>query len=164
MPDVADFAALFSSLKAITDLAKLLIDARDAGVIRAKAIELQREIIATQQAAIAVQAEHFLSLKRVGELEKKVADLKTWNTEKEKYQLAKPSPHSDVFAYVLKDDSGTSEPRHYICPKCYEDQIKSILQKEIHISRAHVLACARCRTDIYLIGYVDPQDPGRDSH
>lgn len=76
MPDAADFAAMFTSLKAVTDLTKFFIDARDASVIRTKAIELQREIIATQQSAMAANLAHTATLRRIGELEKEVIDLK----------------------------------------------------------------------------------------
>ena len=87
MPDAADFAAMFTSFKAITDIAKSLIDAHDATIRREKSIELQREIIAAQQGALTAQTAQSSLLKRVGELEIEVADLKAWDTEKEKYQL-----------------------------------------------------------------------------
>src|ERR1700691_5304381 len=135
MPDAADFTALFTSLKAITDLAKLLIDSRDAGVVRAKAIELQREIIAAQASTLTAQASQFALLDRVRELEKQVTDLKAWEAEKQKYELKdlRPSPFPDrsgAPAYALKKDAGTPEPFHLICPNCYQDGRKSILQQE----------------------------------
>ena len=144
MPDAADFAALFTSLKAVTDLTKFFIDAHDAGVVRTKAIELQREIIATQQGAIAANLAHTATLHRIGELEKEVADLKAWDAEKEKYQLVpvklvSPGQHAPL-AYAPKEQ--TAEPLHLLCPTCFEDRIKSILQTETRSPPlAEVLVC-----------------------
>jgi superfamily II helicase len=152
MIDVADFGAMITSLRAVADLAKLVVDAHDAGVRREKSIELQRQIVTALESTLAAQMAQSTLLKQVGELEKKVTDLEAWDAEKQKYKLAKASPHADVFAYALKEDSGSSEPRHYICANCYEDRFKSVLQIETRIPLAEVLVCARCRTDIYLSG------------
>lgn len=157
MPDVADFAALFSSLKAITDLAKLLIDARDAGVVRAKAIELQHEIIATQQGALAAQAEHSVLLKQVSDLEKKVAELKAWDAEKQKYEL-KAVGYRGGLAYALKQGVDTTEPEHFLCTNCHQEGNKSILQKEMRVPNlTEVLVCPRCIAEVYLTGERDPR-------
>src|SRR5258708_27990164 len=107
MPDAADFAAMFTSFKAITDIAKSLIDAHDATIRREKSIELQREINAAQQGALTAQTAQSSLLKRVGELEIEVADLKAWDTEKEKYQLIElrknvARGHGGALAYALK--------------------------------------------------------------
>ena len=156
MTDALAIAGMLQSFRAITDLGKALLSMRDAALIREKVIELNGEILSAQQSAFAAQADQFALRDRIRELEKEIADSKAWDAEKEKYELAKPSPYSDVFAYVLKEDSGTSEPRHYICPTCYEDRIKSILQKETRIPLAEVLVCARCCADIYISGEPSP--------
>jgi uncharacterized protein YcgI (DUF1989 family) len=153
MPDVADFAALFSSLQVITNLTKFMIDARDASVIRAKAIELQREIIATQQGAIAANLSHSAMLDRVRQLEKEVADLKAWDAEREKYKLTKMSQCTDVLGYALKEQRDPTEPVHFLCANCFEGRIKSILQREKRFGRNEVLFCPRCRTELFTQGH-----------
>jgi hypothetical protein len=157
MPDAADFAALFSSLKAITELTKLLIDARDATVVRAKAIELQREIITAQSSTLMAQASQFALLDRVRNLEKEVTDLKAWDAEKEKYELKdlRPSPvfeRSGALAYALKKDAGSSEPFHLLCAKCYQDGRKSILQQEVRPGFIEIMYCQSCGGTINLTG------------
>jgi hypothetical protein len=93
MPDIADFAAAISSLKAAFEIAKTLVNARDAGVVRSKVIELQREILAAQASAVSAQSGQLAMLDRVRDLEKEVADLKAWDAEKEKYQLTELRPN-----------------------------------------------------------------------
>ena len=171
MPDAADFGALFGSLKVITDLAKLMIDARDASVIRAKAIELQREIIAAQSCALAAQTDQLALLERKRELEKEVADLKAWEAEKEKYELANVRPQNHpsgtAFAYALKEAAGATEPKHFLCANCYQQGQKSILQREHRMPGAlDIMFCQRCGGEINLTGvtYTNlprPQSPRR---
>ena len=168
MPDVADFAALLTSLRTLADLAKTLIDARDAAVVRAKAIELQREIIATQNSAIVAQAAQSTLLKQVGDLEKEVAQLKAWDAEREKYELQQlrpaGTPGGEAFAYVLKTSTTVPEPSHKICPHCYENRQKSLLQGITHPGNVNILFCHRCGLEINLTGIdynLDPRRPRR---
>lgn len=59
MVAAADFGAMFASLRAIVDLSKLILDAHDTSLRQEKSIELQRQIIAAQESAMAVGAEVF---------------------------------------------------------------------------------------------------------
>lgn len=99
MPDAADFAALFTSLKAITDLAKFFIDAHDAGAVREKAI-----------------------------------------------------------------DSGSTEPPHFLCPDCFEERRRSILQEERRTSGGlDVMFCHRCGLEISRTGIRYPEKSTKPS-
>ena len=82
MVDMAMISGAMSALKAAGDTAKLMIASHDAGVIREKAIELQAQIFTAQNNALAAQSDQFALLERVRELEKQVADLKAWDSEK----------------------------------------------------------------------------------
>ena len=157
MTDIADFSALLTSLKAVADIAKLMVNARDAAVVRAKALELQGEVIAAQASTLAAQAGQSVLLKRVNELETEVTELKEWNAEKEKYQLENvrrpTAPGGAAFAYAFKKPEGTPGTMHHICPNCYEDRRKSILQGEhIEIGRVDLLFCHHCGLEINLTG------------
>ena len=66
-----------------------------------------------------------------------------WEEEKARYVLAPTSTSSEeaAIAYKLRDEARRDdEPTHFICPYCYEDRIKSILQTT---GRSGVL-CPRC--------------------
>ncbi len=157
MPDAADYAAMFTSLKAITDLAKFFIDARDTSVVRVKAIELQREIMTAQQGALTAQLAQSALLKQVNELEAQVANLKAWDTEKQKYQLTQVRPQGapggSAFVYALNKNVSSTEPDHSICPNCYEDGKKSVLQSvSLQIGHVVIVCCHRCNLKINLTG------------
>lgn len=169
MVDASAMSAMIGSLKAAAELAKLAVDARDAAVVRAKVIELQREIFAAQSNALTTQQEQFALLDRVRGLEKEVADLKAWDAETEKYQLTNvrhgpatlPLGEEGAFAYRLKNSGPSGEPIHFLCAQCFQDRKKSILQgQKLFPGNCDVLVCQRCSNTIYVIGHPYPEHFG----
>ena len=156
MTDALAIAGMLQSFRAITDLGKALLGMRDAALIREKVIELNGEILSAQASALATQADQLALLKRVGELEKEVTDLKAWDAEKQKYELSQIVP--GVFAYSLKKEAGIAGALHQICTHCYEDRRKSVLQREIRTpGRCVVLVCFTCGADLYIEGEWHPE-------
>lgn len=145
----AEIAAALTSLKAAAEIAKAMIGLHDAATIQAKIIELNREILSAQASALAANEAQSALLQRVGDLEKEIADMKAWETEREKYEL-KQVGERGAFAYTLKEQSGTSEPSHSLCPNCYEDGRKSILQPKLRSGLGEMLFCLRCRAEIHV--------------
>ena len=134
MVDMAMISGTMTALKSASDLAKLMISSHDAGVIRQKAIELQTQILAAQSNALAAQSDQFTALERIRELEKQIADLNTWDTEKKRYELKIVARGSTV--YSLKEDERNSEPPHWICTTCYQQGKKSIMQSAGFVARS----------------------------
>jgi hypothetical protein len=165
MPDAADFAALFGSLRAVADLAKLIVDAHDAAIRREKSIELQGKIVTALESTLAAQMAQSALLKQVGELEKEVTDLKAWDAEKEKYHLVElrinvAPGHGGALAFALKEQAGSSEPIHFLCPDCYQEGRKSILQEEKRVpGMVDILWCNRCGAEINRTGITYEKTP-----
>lgn len=121
--------------KTMLDLAKGLKDINDATIRNAAIIELQEKILTAQ----AAQSE---LVERVGELEKEVAHLKTWETDKERYELVQIAPGN--VAYALKASVRDGETPHYLCANCFSAGKKSFLQQPIrgtHVDRYKCNAC-----------------------
>jgi hypothetical protein len=87
MPDLTAFASALASLKAAKDVAEAMIGLRDTAAFQGELIEFQSKIIDANDSAFAAQEERAALLKRIGELEKQVADFKAWETEKQRYKL-----------------------------------------------------------------------------
>jgi len=152
MAVLATFATVTGSLKAAGETIKAMISLRDTAAFQTKAIELQGQISATMADAISAYEAQTAALKRVDELEQEMARLKTWDAEKQRYELKKLG-HEGVFAYALKADAQGPEPAHWICPDCYQNGEKSILQQITRYpGRADVRACQRCSWEIYVSG------------
>jgi polyhydroxyalkanoate synthesis regulator phasin/ribosomal protein L32 len=152
MVDMAMISGAMSALKAAADTTKLMIASHDASVIRQKAIELQAQIFTAQQNALAAQSDQFALLEQIRELEKQIANLEAWDTEKQRYELKRLA--SGGVVYSLKEDASGGEPPHQICAACYQHGKKSILQKVPgNIARSHLgmpstSRCPNCKDEV----------------
>lgn len=160
MPDMTAISGLLSSLKASTDLTKSLLGIRDAQLVREKAVELTAEIMSAQASALAAHAAQSELADRVRDLEEQVVELEDWHREKERYQLTEVA--TGVFADATKPGMENGEPPHKICPNCYQQRRKSILQSYARPTRWQTnsfLRCDACKIEI-VTGTVR-HDPNR---
>lgn len=128
--------------KSMLDMAKGLKDINDAAVRNAAVIELQEKILAAREAQSTLA-------EQVRDLEAEVARLKAWDREKERYELQQRSPNCPgALAYRVKESERGAEPVHWLCPTCYEDGRKSILQEHEGARRSINAACPRCKTTL----------------
>lgn len=113
--------------------------------VKAKAIELQEVILSVQGDALAAQSEQFSLLDQIRDLEKQLADIKAWETEKLKYQLTEIT--TGIYAYVMKEETHLTEPPHKICCNCYQHGKKSILQRVVK-GLNELLHCQCCNAEM----------------
>jgi hypothetical protein len=154
--DMGSIAALTGSLQAAVEITKGLIGARDMAMIQDKIIELQGVILSAQQGALAAQSSQFSLLEHVRELEQQMTSMKTWEVEKQEYELKDIG--SGCFAYMLKPNARGSQPPHWLCAACYEHGRKSILQ---HQGRAEsrdikIFRCAECKGTVGIFWRTHP--------
>ncbi len=155
MVDISAIAGTVSALKGAMDISKAMIGLHDAQAIQSKIIELNAQILEAQSSAFLANEERSTLIEHVRQLEKEVADLKAWEAEKQRYQLAELT--TGVTAYAIKEEMRGAEPSHHICASCYQEGHKSILQREIrNPGMAHVDVCQRCGSDLYVIGMRHP--------
>ena len=142
-----------SALKTAFDLTKGLKEIGDAASLNSAVIELQEKILTAQQAQATL-------LSRVGELEEEVANFKTWETDKQRYVL-KQVGYNGTLVYEQKEGVEGGEAPHSICPDCYQNARRSILQK-VHRSpgRSEVLVCQQCSWEAYTEGDWRPEHGG----
>lgn len=114
-----------TALKSASDLVKALVELRDVSLVNSKALELQRQILAAHEGALAAQDAKALLHKRVAELEAEVMRFETWETEKQRYELHKLPP--GILIYRTKLGMEGAEPAHEICANCYQKRVKSLL-------------------------------------
>lgn len=155
MVDMSMISGAMSALKAAGETAKLIVASHDAGVIRQKVLELQTQILAAQSGALAAQSDQFTLLERVSDLEKQIADVKAWDTEKVRYELK--AIDAGAFVYSLKVGVSDAEIPHWICTNCYEDGKKSILQQG-RTNRDVFWRCSACTAIISAPSGRCPED------
>jgi hypothetical protein len=147
MVDISAIAGLVSSLKAAGEITKAMVGLRDAAMIQGKVIELNGIILSAQSSALEANVSQFSLLEQVRGLERDIARLEAWDTEKERYELRQLKPAA--FVYVLKKGEAGSEPSHAICPNCYQRGLKSILQSNGRpLIYEHSYDCPNCKTKV----------------
>jgi hypothetical protein len=142
--DYGSISALATSLKTAADVTKAMVGLRDEAKLQSKIIELQGIILSAQAAALSTQSSQLTLLQRISQLEKEMADMEAWDAEKKKYELKEIS--DGTFAYVLKEDAGTSEPAHWLCATCYQHGKKSLLQCLSRDDSETIFKCQQCRS------------------
>lgn len=150
MVDLGSIQSAIGSLQVAGNMAKALIGLQNAAAIKAKTIELQEAILSAQSGALNAMSEQSALLDRIRDLEEEVACMKTWNAEKQRYQLTNIG--AGQLVYALKEQEGTGEPPHMLCANCYNRGEKSILQSETRNPGRHkVLFCQNpnCEAELF---------------
>ena len=152
---VAEAFAALGGFKALLDVAKSLKDMNDASVRGRASVELLEKILAAQEAQAALTG-------RVRELEEQMTRFERWESEKQRYELQDVG--SGALAYAVKAGAQGTEPAHSICPDCYEQRVKSILQTVTRFpNRAEVKLCQRCGWESYVMGGWHPEHGGKSA-
>lgn len=121
-----DVGPALTAIAAIVELSKAVANAKIDNEVKQKATELNDSILTLQGTLFSLQSENQELLKIKNEFEAKLINLANWQQEAQRYKLCELC--SGVLVYALKEDHQDSEPMHYICPNCYENNRKSILQ------------------------------------
>jgi hypothetical protein len=153
MVDISTISAALTSFNSLKNIAQAMIGLHDTQALQAKILEFNGASIDAQTNILSVNEERATLIEHVRDLEKQVADLEAWETEKQRYELTDIT-NGGSFAYVLKPNAQGSEPSHQICANCYQHRKKSILQNEAGSTAHAVLArpqmyfCPECNTKI----------------
>lgn len=114
-----DLVATYGTLKSAYDLTKGLKDIDDRVKLNAAIIELQEKILSAQEATAEARD-------RLRELETQLSDRNAWDAKAARYALKDYG--GGTFAYELRQDQANGEPLHRLCPSCFEDRKRGILQ------------------------------------
>lgn len=135
---VGAFSAVIKGVEALKNLAT----SADA---QAKISDLYGIILSGQAIAFEDNLKQRALLETIEELKDQIRAMEAWNSEKQRYQLARP--WTGAVVYALKKSASNGEPPHWICANCYNDGKKSLLNYAPTETRAErkTLVC-RCKT------------------
>jgi hypothetical protein len=146
---MSDVLTGLSTFKSMLEIAKGLKDMTDASARNAVAIELQEKILA----AHATQTE---LVETATTLKSRVAELEAWDADKNRYELKEIQ--TGVTAYTLKEGMEDGEIPHYLCPNCYTDKTKKLLQREVrNPGMVKMLVCHHCGLELIQHGMRQPE-------
>ncbi|HEX4106394.1 MAG TPA: hypothetical protein VHX92_09205 [Rhizomicrobium sp.] len=141
---IAEIAEGLTGIKTALDILKGLKKSQATGGILTEIADLQTALIEVQQGIMAANQTHTADIDRIRELEKEVATLKAWGTEKERYELKQID--AGYVAYMLKPSERGGDPPHWLCATCYSNGQKAFVQAQgrtkdgIHL----MLECGTC--------------------
>jgi DNA-directed RNA polymerase subunit RPC12/RpoP len=136
---VGEIFASIGAVKTAFDMAKALQGIHDATQRDRAIIDLQRQILSAQEEQFALAA-------RNRELEKEIADLKSWEDEKRRYKMTSLAPN--VIAFAERQDVNDRSPAHYLCANCFAAGRKSFFQQTIRGNRLDRYKCNSCGEEI----------------
>ncbi|WP_374348613.1 hypothetical protein [Chitinimonas sp.] len=139
--EVAVALTAFNNLRQLTTAlvsAKSEIDRQEAAISFQNALlDLQGRIFESQTAQATLQ-------ERIAALESELARHKNWSKERDRYSLQEVE--TGAFVYRLKPEAANGEAVHNLCPQCFEDEVKSILQFLGKHGMRNKHGCNRCNT------------------
>jgi hypothetical protein len=146
---LSETATAITGLKGLYDLAKGFQAMKTDAEIRQATAEMLSALIDVRHQVMAAQEAEEALLKKVRDLEEEITRLKAWDGEKQRYELKRYHPGS--FAYALKEGMEAGEPPHRLCPRCYQETKKSLLQATGEIRmRDRVHVCPACKTEVVM--------------
>ena len=134
-----------STLQSAYSLAKNIADLDEVHAVKVQIGELLTQILSAQESAIRSQERDSALARQVHELEQRIAQMETWNAEKQRYQLTDFG--AGTFAYTLKPGMENDEPPHRACANCFKKGHISVLQFRLHVMSQDVYDCPSCKTE-----------------
>lgn len=125
---IAEFNAALTSLNLLTKMAKAALDAHTDAEVRKVVSEFDAAIRDLHQRIIEIQLQSQELIRAKVEAEQKLVAYEKWEAERAKYALTEVA--DGVFVYVLQPQHASGHPIHWLCPKCYEERKKGILQRQ----------------------------------
>lgn len=148
-----DVTSALSTISAIGELTKLIISGKIDAEVEAKAAELNNAVLSLQGTLFSLQSQNQELLKEKDRLESELVKMANWDKEAQRYQLHELC--SGVFVYALKEDPDNAEPPHYLCPNCYQEHRKSILQSQRPQVRGTSYLCTNPSCGAKIVDYED---------
>lgn len=149
MVDIAAIAGLTQSINAIRQIAKAMLDIRDAETMQSRAADLYKVAVEALERALDARAAQSDLIEEKRALEAQIAEFEAWDREKERYALAEVG--AGALVYAVKEPHRGAEPVHWLCAACYQQRKKSILQitgARGPMGETQVWGCPACKAEI----------------
>lgn len=141
---IGTFNAVVTAVKSLRGAAQQLDEHQADAKVALKTREINERIGDVMEKLLTAQLEYSSLIDGKRELETQIAQLNQWALEQQRYQL-QPT-EAGALIYSCKPGQELGEPTHHICTKCYEEQVKSILQPGPIVDSYETLLCHRCNS------------------
>ena len=143
---IAEASAIVTSIKATIEIVKGLKSSNDSHTITQVQTDILEKLFAIQMDALALQEKHSALIDDKEELIKKNEQFEQWRNTESEYELKELK--TGIFVYSYKNSQQSVVPMHWLCPQCWNDRKKSILQSGFHDE--NVYECPQCKFVFHL--------------
>jgi hypothetical protein len=141
-----EITGALSAARALAEMAKAAIDARDDVKAKEAVANLQAKLFDATSAALAM-AEKAASLQAaLSQSEREKAEIKAKLDDRAAYSLHEV--RAGAFVYAFQPVAGRTEPPHYLCQPCYDSGVKTVLRKSPN--GTHLQCAAEARHSVQL--------------
>ena len=128
---VVEAISALSTAMGITGKFVALVEAKNDAERKLALSDLRDQVMKAQTEAFQLHQENI-------RIKYEIEKLNEWDKIKSKYKLVKIDIGTFLYKYI---PNGYKIPEHYICPRCYEERERSIIQESELIGQ-----CPRCST------------------
>ena len=161
---IASFNGTVAAVKTIGELVKAVTNAEKRIEINNAVLELQDKIVQHREAQLdtlqrcyALVEEKNALYAKLLESEKRLAEAKRREADFDRYRMV--SVGDGTLLHALKKSAADGEPPHWLCPRCFSERKKAILQTEAlwPSDREHTLVkCFVCGFEESFISRIRP--------
>lgn len=138
---ISEMSAALATVKGLLEISKAIKDVRLGDAVRDRTIELNIQLNDLLQTMTATQLTNQDLAAEVRVLKDELARIDQWEQESEDDTLHELA--AGVFVYLRKATADGREHTLKLCPKCYEDRKRSILQFDGQFAIKE-FCCPRC--------------------
>ena len=118
-------------------------------------VELEKKMLTLQNSVLRLENQKLALDTKIANMEKELMNLKDWEIEKKNYKLTKIG--GGLFVYSMKEVNDSI--RHWLCASCFDNGIKSILNRSFANRRPRtpsIWKCITCNSEHYLPSNISP--------
>ncbi len=144
----AEATALMTNIKAAMDIANVLKSSYDTHTITKAQSEILDRLLAVHANAAILYEKYSAVCNENEGLTKKLMEFEQWKETESEYELKEIVRGTRV--YSLKKNQQSTELSHWLCPNCWNDRKKYILQAEFDNGEEAKYYCPKCRFSFHF--------------
>ena len=146
--DIAAIQSIITGLKVATGLVKGILETKNAIEVQGKIVELEAALLEVHINAISATTAQLELLAQVGALKEQLNAFNDWDEQGQRYTLVCPWKDA-AQVYALRKASSDGEVAHFLCPNCFHEKYRVILNQVITTANRYVsLVCPSCKASI----------------
>jgi len=123
-----EITGALTAARALAELAKVAIDARDDAKAKGAIADLQSKLFDATSAALAMAEKASALQTALSEAQREKGEIEAKLSDRASYALHEIRPGAFVYAAKAGGDGAADRPAHYLCQPCYDKGIKAILR------------------------------------